>query len=86
MGSEQSLELRDQLTMQSECQVGVNALLDRDDAELLATPTMKYTTEPRIANRYSVGFRLNRVATIDDNSERDLIKGDFENWGVERGT
>ena len=35
MGSEQSLELRDQLTMQSECQVGVNALLDRDDPELL---------------------------------------------------
>jgi len=35
------------------------------------------------ANRYSVGFRPNRVATIDDNSERDLIKGDFENWGAE---
>ena len=35
MGSEQSLELRDHLPMQSECQVGVNALLDRDDAELL---------------------------------------------------
>ncbi len=35
------------------------------------------------ANRYSVGFRPNRVATIDDNSERDLIKGDFANWGLE---
>ena len=35
------------------------------------------------ANRYSLGFRPNRVATIDDNSERDLIKGDFNNWGVE---
>lgn len=35
------------------------------------------------ANRYSLGFRPNRVATIDDNSERDLIKGDFENWGAE---
>lgn len=35
------------------------------------------------ANRYSIGFRPNRVATIDDNSERDLIKGDFANWGVE---
>jgi Fe(3+) dicitrate transport protein len=35
------------------------------------------------ANRYSVGFRPNRVATIDDNSPRDLIKGDFENWGAE---
>jgi len=35
------------------------------------------------AHRYSVGFRPNRVATIDDNSERDLIKGEFENWGTE---
>jgi Fe(3+) dicitrate transport protein len=36
-----------------------------------------------LANRYSLGFRPNRVATVDDNSERDLIKGDFTNWGVE---
>lgn len=35
------------------------------------------------ANRYSLGFRPNRVATIDDHSERDLIKGDFSNWGTE---
>ncbi|MEZ4902809.1 MAG: TonB-dependent receptor [Spirosomataceae bacterium] len=35
------------------------------------------------AYRYSVGFRPNRVATIDDNTERDLIKGDFANWGAE---
>lgn len=35
------------------------------------------------AYRYSIGFRPNRVATIDDNSERDLIKGDFTNWGAE---
>ena len=35
------------------------------------------------ANRYSLGFRPNRVATVDDNSERDLIKGQFRNWGVE---
>jgi Fe(3+) dicitrate transport protein len=35
------------------------------------------------AYRYSVGFRPNRVATVDDNSERDLIKGNFENWGAE---
>jgi Fe(3+) dicitrate transport protein len=36
------------------------------------------------ANRYSVGFRPNRVATVDDGTEpRDLIKGDFENWGAE---
>jgi Fe(3+) dicitrate transport protein len=36
-----------------------------------------------LANRYAVGFRPNRVAMVDDNSERDLIKGDFENWGAE---
>ncbi len=35
------------------------------------------------ANRYSVGFRPNRVATVDDGSERDLIKGEFDNWGAE---
>lgn len=34
-------------------------------------------------HRYSVGFRPNRVATIDDNGERDLIKGQFTNWGAE---
>jgi Fe(3+) dicitrate transport protein len=35
------------------------------------------------AYRYSLGFRPNRVASIDDNSERDLIKGEFTNWGTE---
>jgi Fe(3+) dicitrate transport protein len=35
------------------------------------------------AYRYTVGFRPNRVATVDDNSARDLIKGDFANWGAE---
>lgn len=35
------------------------------------------------AYRYSLGFRPNRVASIDDNSERDLIKGNFLNWGAE---
>jgi Fe(3+) dicitrate transport protein len=35
------------------------------------------------AYRYSLGFRPNRVASVDDNSERDLIKGDFQNWGTE---
>ncbi|HXH99414.1 MAG TPA: TonB-dependent receptor [Sphingobacteriaceae bacterium] len=35
------------------------------------------------AYRYSVGFRPNRVASPDDNNERDLIKGDFKNWGAE---
>ncbi|MCY7359306.1 MAG: TonB-dependent receptor, partial [Rudanella sp.] len=36
-----------------------------------------------MAYRYSVGFRPNRVASVDDNSERDLIRGDFRNWGAE---
>ena len=36
-----------------------------------------------LASRYSLGFRPNRVASVDDNSERDLIKGDFRNWGAE---
>ncbi|WP_020605034.1 TonB-dependent receptor [Spirosoma spitsbergense] len=35
------------------------------------------------AYRYSLGFRPNRVASADDNSERDLIKGTFTNWGAE---
>ncbi len=36
------------------------------------------------ANRYSLGFRPNRVATIDPgDTERDLIKGDFRNIGAE---
>ena len=35
------------------------------------------------AFRYSVGFRPNRVETFDDNPERDLIRGEFSNWGAE---
>lgn len=36
------------------------------------------------ANRYTVGFRPNRIATIDYGTEpRDLIKGNFDNWGAE---
>lgn len=35
------------------------------------------------ASRYTVGFRVNRVETTDPSGERDLIKGDFENWGTE---
>jgi Fe(3+) dicitrate transport protein len=37
-----------------------------------------------LASRYSLGFRDNRISTIDsDKNVRDLIKGDFENWGFE---
>lgn len=35
------------------------------------------------ASRYSLGFRTNRVDQIDPNTERDLIKGDFKNYGFE---
>lgn len=36
------------------------------------------------ASRKSVGFRTNRVSQQDDPSEpRDLILGDFKNWGAE---
>lgn len=35
------------------------------------------------AQRNAVGFRSNRVNQIDPNQERDLIKGDFNNYGVE---
>ena len=35
------------------------------------------------AKRNSLGFRTNRVDQIDLGEERDLIKGDFSNYGVE---
>ncbi|MDA8948616.1 TonB-dependent receptor [Flavobacteriaceae bacterium] len=35
------------------------------------------------AQRNAIGFRSNRVNQIDPNQERDLIKGDFNNIGVE---
>ena len=35
------------------------------------------------AQRNAVGFRSNRVNQIDPNEERDLIKGDFNNFGFE---
>ena len=35
------------------------------------------------AERNALGFRSNRVSQIDPNQERDLIKGDFKNIGVE---
>ena len=35
------------------------------------------------ATRNSLGFRTNRVDQIDSNGVRDLIKGDFENFGLE---
>jgi len=35
------------------------------------------------AQRNAIGFRSNRVSQIDSNLERDLIKGDFNNYGFE---
>lgn len=35
------------------------------------------------ATRNALGFRTNRVNQIDPNEERDLIKGDFKNFGFE---
>ena len=35
------------------------------------------------AKRNSLGFRTNRVSQVDSGEERDLIKGDFSNFGFE---
>ena len=35
------------------------------------------------ASRDALGFRTNRVDQIDSNQERDLIKGEFQNFGFE---
>lgn len=35
------------------------------------------------SSRLSLGFRPNRPETPDDNGPRDLIDGQFKNWGVE---
>ena len=35
------------------------------------------------ASRKAVGFRVNRVSQVDSNNERDLIVGEFENFGFE---
>ncbi|BAO74284.1 Iron(III) dicitrate transport protein FecA [Winogradskyella sp. PG-2] len=35
------------------------------------------------ANRNALGFRTNRVDQVDPETERDLIKGDFNNFGFE---
>lgn len=35
------------------------------------------------ASRYALGFRTNRVDQLDVGGERDLIKGDFNNFGLE---
>lgn len=64
-------------------QVGWNMLALHFDQKINATSDFNLRVFGLAAHRYSLGFRPNRVATIDDNSERDLIKGDFTNWGLE---
>lgn len=63
--------------------VNWNLLALHLDHKLSASSEVNLRVFGLYANRYSLGFRPNRVATIDDNSERDLIKGDFNNWGAE---
>lgn len=53
------------------------------DHQLTANDELNFRIFGLSAYRYSLGFRPNRVATVDDQSERDLIKGDFTNWGAE---
>ncbi|UFH57384.1 TonB-dependent receptor domain-containing protein [Spirosoma sp. KNUC1025] len=53
------------------------------DHKINATNEINIRVFGLYAYRYSLGFRPNRVASIDDNSERDLIKGDFQNYGAE---
>lgn len=64
-------------------QVGWNMLALHFDQKINATSDFNLRVFGLAAHRYSLGFRPNRVATIDDNSERDLIKGNFTNWGAE---
>lgn len=64
-------------------QVGWNMLALHFDHKFNASSDFNLRVFGLAAHRYSLGFRPNRVATIDDNSERDLIKGNFTNWGAE---
>ena len=51
------------------------------------TPTQTKTISLNLfglnAQRNALGFRTNRVSQVDSGNERDLIKGDFNNYGVE---
>ena len=64
-------------------EVNWNLLALHFDHKLNASSEFNLRVFGLYANRYSLGFRPNRVATVDDNSERDLIKGQFRNWGAE---
>lgn len=51
------------------------------------TPTQTKTISLNLfglnAQRNALGFRTNRVSQVDSGNERDLIKGDFNNYGIE---
>lgn len=64
-------------------QVGWNLFALHFDHKFNATSEFNLRVFGLAAHRYSLGFRPNRVATIDDGSARDLIKGEFNNWGAE---
>lgn len=63
--------------------VGWNMLAIHLDHKINTTSDFNLRLFGLSAHRYSVGFRPNRVATIDDNGYRDLIRGNFTNWGAE---
>ncbi|WP_221391347.1 TonB-dependent receptor domain-containing protein [Dyadobacter sp. NIV53] len=64
-------------------QVGWNLFALHFDHKFNTTSEFNLRVFGLSAHRYSLGFRPNRVATIDDGSARDLIKGQFNNWGAE---
>ena len=54
------------------------------DWKLNTRDNVSLTTFGLLARRQSLGFRPNRVETVDDPSlERDLIDGEFRNYGLE---
>ena len=48
-----------------------------------STKTISFNLFGLDAKRDALGFRTNRVSQVDSGDERDLIKGDFNNYGFE---
>ena len=48
-----------------------------------STKTISFILFGLDAKRDALGFRTNRVSQVDSGDERDLIKGDFNNYGFE---
>ena len=53
------------------------------DWKVNARDNVNLTVFGLVAARQSLGFRPNRVETVDDGGERDLIAGQFRNYGLE---